>query len=90
MGVASGLAAIVIMVLYLINDAFKVGLYANPIWLWAFPPILFLWIGRVWLLCQRGELHDDPVAFAIRDRTSLMLGAVMGLTFLGAWYGLGA
>ncbi|TCT09164.1 4-hydroxybenzoate polyprenyltransferase [Tepidamorphus gemmatus] len=90
MGVASGLAAIVIMVLYLINDAFKVGLYANPIWLWAFPPILFLWIGRVWLLCQRGELNDDPVAFAIRDRTSLMLGAVMGLTFLGAWYGLGA
>ena len=88
MGVSSGLGAVMIMVLYLINDAFPGGLYANPAWLWAFPPVLFLWIGRIWLLCQRGELNDDPVAFAVRDRTSLMLGAGFGLAFLAAWFGV--
>jgi 4-hydroxybenzoate polyprenyltransferase len=87
LGVASGLGAVMIMVLYLINDAFKAGFYADPVWLWAFPPILFLWIGRIWLLCQRGELHDDPVAFAVRDRTSILLGAAMGMAFVGAAVG---
>ncbi len=90
MGVASGLGAVMIMVLYLINDAFPGGLYANPVWLWAFPPILFRWIGRIWLLCQRGELNDDPVAFAVRDRTSIFLGAGIAAAFLAGWYGIGA
>ncbi len=88
MGVSSGLGAVTIMVLYLINDAFPGGLYGNPVWLWAFPPILFLWIGRIWLLCQRGELNDDPVAFAVRDRTSILLGLGIGVAFLAAWYGV--
>ena len=87
LGIASGLGAVMIMVLYLINDAFKAGFYADPVWLWAFPPILFLWIGRIWLLCQRGELNDDPVAFAVRDRSSIFLGAAMGMAFVGAAVG---
>lgn len=82
LGVASGLGAIVIMVLYLIEDAFLTGIYLEPVMLWSFPAILFLWISRIWLLCHRGELNDDPVAFAIRDRTSLVMGAGMALTFI--------
>ena len=84
MGVASGIGAIVIMVLYLIEDAFIAGFYTEPVFLWSFPAILFLWIGRVWLLCHRGELHDDPVAFAVKDRTSIVMGAGMALTFIGS------
>lgn len=88
MGVSSGLGAVMIMVLYLINDAFREDFYGNPVWLWAFPPILFLWIGRIWLLCQRGELNDDPVAFAVHDKVSIALGAAMAAAFLAAWHGL--
>jgi hypothetical protein len=29
----------------------------------------------VWLLASRGELDDDPVVFALRDRISLAVGA---------------
>lgn len=87
MGIASGLAAIVIMVLYLIEDAFSEAFYADPVWLWSFPAVLFLWIGRVWFVSHRGELHDDPVAFAVKDRTSLMLGTVMALGFVTAVIG---
>ena len=54
----------------------------------AFPPALSLWIGRIWILAGREELHDDPVAFAVKDRVSLALGAVVGLAFLLAAIGL--
>lgn len=87
-GMASGLGAIVIMVLYLINDAFLAGFYAEPLWLWSFPAILFLWIGRVWLVSHRGQLHDDPVAFAVRDRSSLIMAGFMALAFVAATTGL--
>jgi len=87
MGVASMLGAVLIMILYLIEDAFPRGVYSNPVFLWTIPPILFLFLGRIWLLSQRGKLHDDPVAFALKDRSSLLLGLLMGLGFMAALVG---
>lgn len=87
LGVATGTASVLIMVLYLIFDAFNHEFYGNPNWLWWFPLILFIWVGRIWLISQRGELNDDPVAFALKDRQSLMLGAVMATAFVLAWLG---
>ncbi len=87
MGLALGLGAIVIMVLYLIEDAFLANFYGDTAWLWAFPAILFLWVGRVWLTSHRGELNDDPVVFAVRDRTSLVMGGFMVLAFVTAVIG---
>jgi 4-hydroxybenzoate polyprenyltransferase/phosphoserine phosphatase len=82
MGIAAGFGSVMIMVLYIMNDAFSATFYSAPVFLWVFPSVMFLWISRVWLVCHRGELNDDPVAFAIRDRASLMLGGVMGLAFV--------
>ncbi|HEY0291863.1 MAG TPA: UbiA family prenyltransferase [Hansschlegelia sp.] len=84
MGVATGMSAVLVMVLYLIDEAFRAGFYTTPAALWAFPCVLFLWLGRVWVLSGRNELHDDPVAFAVRDKPSLLLGAVMALAFMVA------
>jgi 4-hydroxybenzoate polyprenyltransferase/phosphoserine phosphatase len=84
MGVATGMSAVLVMVLYLINEAFRAGFYATPAALWTFPCVLFLWLGRVWVLSGRDELNDDPVAFAVKDPVSLALGAVMALAFLVA------
>lgn len=89
LGVASAMAGVLIMILYLIEDAFPRQQYAEPQLLWAGPPILFLFLGRLWLLCQRGELNDDPVAFAMRDRVSLALGAAMVAIALLALAGTG-
>jgi hypothetical protein len=37
----------------------------------------------VWLLGSRGEMDDDPVIFALRDRVSLAVGAcVLGVAIL--------
>jgi 4-hydroxybenzoate polyprenyltransferase len=83
-GLASMFGALLIMILYLIEDAIPRGVYANPTYLWAIPFILFLFLGRIWLLSQRGQLRDDPVAFALKDRVSLLLGLLMGIVFAGA------
>lgn len=87
LGLATGTASVVILVLFLIFDALERDIYTNPHWLWLFPIIIFLWLGRIWLVSQRGELNDDPVAFAIKDRQSLALGAVMAAAFVLAWIG---
>src|SRR5262249_13709557 len=84
MGLASMFGGVLIMVLYLIEDAMPHGVYANPICLWAVPLILFLFLGRIWLLSQRGQLRDDPVAFALKDRVSLLLGLLMSVVFAAA------
>ncbi len=86
LGLASMLGATLIMVLYLIEDAFPRGLYSNPTFLWAVPAILFLFLGRVWLTSQRGGLRDDPVAFALKDKVSLLLGALMAVSFAAALF----
>jgi 4-hydroxybenzoate polyprenyltransferase len=80
-GVGAGLASIVIMLLYLANDAAPSGFYPHQGWLYAVPGIVLVWIMRVWVLSHRGELHDDPVIFALKDPASLALGAVVVVAF---------
>jgi 4-hydroxybenzoate polyprenyltransferase len=73
-GIASGLASIVISMLYITNGVATI-LYGSPNWLWAVPFLLYLWQMRVWLLAHRGMLDDDPIVFALKDKASLALGA---------------
>jgi 4-hydroxybenzoate polyprenyltransferase len=83
-GVAASTLSILIVVLYLVDEVFPAGTYRDPGALWAVPPLLFLWIGRIWLLANRGEMHHDPVIFALRDRVSYLLGVLVGAAFLTA------
>ncbi|MBX3520995.1 MAG: UbiA family prenyltransferase [Xanthobacteraceae bacterium] len=87
LGVAAMLGAVLINIEYLLVDAFPRAVYSNTNWLWTIPPILFLFLGRIWLLSQRGQLLDDPVTFALRDRVSLGLGCAMAAGFLAALFG---
>lgn len=80
-GVAGAVASLLIMVLYLMEEAFPSNVYAHPWALWLAPPIIGLWTMRVWLLAHRGVLDDDPVAFAVRDRVSIVLGVALTLAF---------
>ncbi len=81
-GVASALGSLIVLVLYLMQDAFQRMPYTDPWWLWAQPLLIAVWLGRIWLLSHRGEMLDDPVSFAIRDRTSWGLGAAVGVAYL--------
>ena len=72
-GTASAYASIVIFALY-INGRDVVALYHHPNRMWLITPFMILWVSRVWLLASRGLLNEDPVVFALTDRTSLLLG----------------
>ena len=88
LGAGTGTGATVIIVLYIIFDAFQRTFYGNHTWLWAFPVIIFLWMSRLWLMALRQQLDDDPVAFAVHDRPSIILGALLVASFIFAWSGL--
>ena len=77
-------AAVVVMTLY-INDPRNSALYHHASRLWLVVPVLLLWLSQVWMLASRGEMHDDPVVFAITDRRSLLLGVLMAAVI---WWAL--
>lgn len=83
LGAAAGYMSVLVLALY-INDFNTAGLYHHPELIWPACLLLLFWISRVWMLAHRGEMHDDPVIFAITDRTSLFLGMLFGLVFWGA------
>jgi 4-hydroxybenzoate polyprenyltransferase/phosphoserine phosphatase len=87
LGVGAALSAIVLFSLYLSAEAVRAAFYSAPVFLWVAPIVMFLWLGRIWLLSQRGQLDDDPVAFALKDRVSLALGAVLAMAYLLAAIG---
>lgn len=82
LGVGAGLASIVILVLYMVDEAFRVVGYARPEFLWLVSLLLAVWVGRIWLLTHRGRLNEDPVSFALRDRPSLAIAGLVLLCFL--------
>lgn len=84
LGVSSAMAAIVIICLYVIEDAFPDGRYGAPEFLMVAPAMIGIWTLRIWLLAHRGELDDDPVSFAVKDKISLGLGAILVAMFAAA------
>ncbi|WP_433971067.1 UbiA family prenyltransferase [Tunturiibacter lichenicola] len=82
-GSASGYASVIVLTLYISNlDAAQLYQHTNRLWLLV--PVLLLWISRLWLTASRGELNEDPVVYAITDRRSLLLGAVVIAIVLSA------
>lgn len=78
-GTASAYAAVVVFAMYISGREVTIG-YRHPGRLWLAAPFMLLWLSRVWLLASRGELDDDPIIFAVTDRISLLIGAVVALT----------
>ncbi|TDV72175.1 UbiA family prenyltransferase [Pseudomonas sp. LP_7_YM] len=80
LGASSGYLAVMVLALY-IQDANTTSLYVTPHVIWLACPLLLFWVTRVWMLTHRGQMNEDPVVFAIRDRTSQLIGAVFLLMF---------
>lgn len=83
-GISSGIASLVIMLLYISDASSGIALYARPTWILAIPTVLLLWILRIWFLAQRGQMHDDPIVFAIGDGYSWAAAFVVAAAFLFA------
>ncbi|MDP2357705.1 MAG: UbiA family prenyltransferase [Beijerinckiaceae bacterium] len=86
MSVAAGYVAVLVLALYL-NATTVAGLYATPEILWVVCAVLLYWISRVVMIAHRGEMHDDPIVFALRDRISHVCGVVIVIALAAAtWW----
>jgi 4-hydroxybenzoate polyprenyltransferase/phosphoserine phosphatase len=80
LGTSSGYLAVLVLALY-IQDRGTTALYRHPQIIWLACPLLLYWISRTWIIAHRGGMHDDPIVFAAKDRTSLAVVALCGIIF---------
>ena len=73
LGAASAIGAVIVLALYVQSPEVATR-YDRPELLWLVCPVLLYWLGRLLLLANRGHVDDDPVMFAVRDRTSWLAG----------------
>jgi hypothetical protein len=72
----------VLVLAFYIQQAEMSTLYRSPEWMWCACPLLLFWLSRVWLLAHRGQMHDDPIIFALRDKVSRWVGFSFLLIFI--------
>jgi len=73
MGITSGYAAVLVLAFYINSDA-VIKLYQAPEIIWASVPVMLFWVSWMWMKAHRGEMHDDPLVFAVKDKASLLAG----------------
>jgi 4-hydroxybenzoate polyprenyltransferase len=78
MGPTSGLLSILVLALY-INSDLVTRAYNQPQVLWLLCPLLTYWILRVWIITLRGDLHYDPIVFALKDKASYAVVACIAI-----------
>jgi 4-hydroxybenzoate polyprenyltransferase len=72
MGIASAFTAIVILALFVQDEATS-RLYSSPAVLWCIVPLILFWLCRIWLSTARGYMHDDPIVYAAKDWVSWLV-----------------
>lgn len=69
---SAGQAAVLVLALYISSEDVQ-GLYRFASLLWLVCPLLLYWILRMIMKTHRGEMTDDPIVFAAKDRISILI-----------------
>jgi 4-hydroxybenzoate polyprenyltransferase len=83
MAIGSGYVSVLVMALYL-NSPKVQSLYAQPQFLWGICLVLLYWISHMAMAAHRGNMDDDPIVFALRDRVSQICGLLIAGLALAA------
>lgn len=82
--VSAGYVAVLVMALYVSSPA-VVELYPYPQALWGVCAVLLFWISRTVMIAHRGNMNDDPVIYAAKDRVSqLCFLVILGFVVAGS------
>lgn len=71
-GISMGYMSVFILGQY-INSPLVTQYYSSPKLIWLLFPLLMFWLGRLWILANRGEVNEDPLVFTVKDRTSQLV-----------------
>jgi 4-hydroxybenzoate polyprenyltransferase/phosphoserine phosphatase len=85
LGIGSALCAMVVFGLF-ISAPETMERYAGAHILWLVAMGMIYWLSRLWIKTARGEMHDDPLVYAVRDFGSLFTIMAMLLTTLAAHF----
>jgi 4-hydroxybenzoate polyprenyltransferase/phosphoserine phosphatase len=77
LGVGAALSAVLVFGLFISAPETQIR-YGTPQILWLVAIGLIYWLARLWVKTSRGEMHDDPMVYAIKDRGSrvVILGMI--------------
>ena len=82
---ASGFGSVLVLALYINTDQVRT-LYTTPDVLWGVCLVLLYWISRILLLSHRGQITDDPIVWALRNRVSqLTVASALALVVTAAY-----
>lgn len=89
LGVTAGMSAVVVFGLF-INTPQTQANYDSPELLWCAGLGLIYWLARLWIKTSRGEMHDDPLVFALKDFGSqITIASIIATTLLAHFIQLG-
>jgi 4-hydroxybenzoate polyprenyltransferase len=83
LGGAAGYCAVLVLALYINSNDVRIN-YTHPNRIWLLCPLLLYWVSRMWQRAGRGQMHDDPLVFALKDRISRYVGAAGVIVMLAA------
>jgi 4-hydroxybenzoate polyprenyltransferase len=83
LGVGAGMCAVVVFGLF-VSAPETVARYPAHQLLWLMALTLVYWLARLWVKTARGEMDDDPIVYALRDRGSRWVLSVATLLVLCA------
>jgi 4-hydroxybenzoate polyprenyltransferase len=85
LGVGAALSAVVVFGLF-INAPETQARYLTPHLLWLVAVGLIYWLARLWIKTSRGEMHDDPLIYAVKDHGSRVTVIAMIAIMLAAHF----
>ncbi|GAB5445516.1 MAG: UbiA family prenyltransferase [Gymnodinialimonas sp.] len=85
MAITSGYLAVLVLALY-VDEPTTQAKFETPWLLWGVCPLLIFWISRMVLKADRGEMHDDPMIFAVTNSTSRLVILFCGVIVAGAMF----
>jgi hypothetical protein len=83
LGTASGYGAILVLALYMNTPDVMIH-YQHQRYLWVIFGLLLYWISNMWFVAFRGNMHDDPIVFAAKNKISIIVIALSVVTVLVA------
>ena len=84
-GMCSGFLSSLVLALYINSESVQL-LYRQPIFLWGLQPILLYYISRLWVICRRGELTEDPIEYTAREPSTYGSALLAVLVLLAATF----
>ena len=81
LGFASGLISVLVFLFY-VSDPSVISQYRSPQFLWFASIALAYWIANLWFLASRNLITEDPISFALKEKTSLVTIIILVTLFL--------